>query len=228
MADQTIAISGTKLEGTKGFPMNFVNRMFIDTDPKINEVGDVDLSDLTTGKWAYLGSGINTITPGSNETTTNDAYYDGGGFTDTDVTGKQITFAFSGNRKLGNPAQDYVASKFYGIGTSVKTRVIWVNNGHAVISAATLTAIVPTGGAANAKQTISFTISFNGQPRLAGGELTLTLTSTPTVYSANVDTSKKPTCDEVDLPIKIIDTATQSESASDSHTPSSGSDNGSH
>lgn len=188
MADQTVVLPGTELD-SKGFPVNTVNRLFIDTSAKINEVGDVDLSDLTTGTWAQLAAGITTITPSSNETTSNDQYYDGDGFTDTDVTGKQFQLALSGNRKTGNPGQEYIVSKQYAIGSAVKTRVIWVNNGQPVVAQATLSAIVTTGGAANAKQTFSCTVNFDGKPRAVNGQLTMSLTSTPTVYSAAVDTS---------------------------------------
>lgn len=190
-AAQTKFVPGTKADNS-GFPENFVNRIFIDTKPVLDDAGDVDLNDVTTGSWAWVASGINTQTPSANETTTNDAYYDGGGFTETDVTGKQIQLAVSGNRKVGDPAQDYVENLFFKFGTAVKTRVIWIKNNTPIISACTISNIVPTGGAANAKQTFSFNIDFNGRPKIFNGQLTLTATSTKKVYSASVDTSTPP------------------------------------
>lgn len=193
MADtnQTKFMPGTKADAN-GFPENFVNRIFVDTKPSVDETGDVDLDDVTTGSWAWLAAGITSVTPSANETTTNDAYYDGGGFTETDVTGKQVQLAISGNRKVGDPAQDYVSEMFWKFSNAVKTRVIWINNGHPVIAKATITAVVPTGGNANAKQTFSFTIAFNGRPKELNGQLTMAATAKPAIYTATVDTQKQP------------------------------------
>lgn len=193
MADkvQTKFMPGTANDAN-GFPENYVNNIFVDIDPKVDSTGDVDLNDVTTGKWAWLAGGINTVTPSANETTANDAYYDGGGFTETEVTGKQVQLAVSGNRKVGDPAQDFVAGKFWQFGNAVKTRVIWIENGVPVVAKATLTNVVPTGGAANAKQTFSFTIAFNGRPKIPEGQLKMTLTTEATIYSADVDSSVKP------------------------------------
>lgn len=203
MADkvQTKFMPGTANDGN-GFPENYVNNIFVDINPAVGTNGDVDLNDLTSGKWAWLAGGINTVTPSPNETIANDAYYDGGGFTETEVTGKQVQLAVSGNRKVGDPAQDFVAGKFWQFGNAVKTRVIWIENGVPVVAKATLTNVVPTGGAANAKQTFSFTIAFNGRPKIPEGQLKMTLTTEATIYSADVDSSVKP--DQSNSVIKAI------------------------
>ncbi|TDM89056.1 phage capsid protein [Lactobacillus crispatus] len=209
---------GTKADNT-GFPENFVNRIFIDTKPNVDNAGDVDLDDVTNGSWAWVASGITSQTPSANETTTNDAYYDGGGFTDTDVTGKQIQIAISGNRKVGDPAQDFVEKLFFKFGTSVKTRVIWIKNNLPIIARCTISNIVPTGGNANAKQTFSFNIAFNGRPKIFNGQLTMTATSVAKIYSASVDSSKKAANDDDLVPAVIKEEADA--------TASSGSDTGS-
>lgn len=209
MADkvQTKFMPGTANDAN-GFPENYVNNIFVDIDPKVDSTtGDVDLNDVTTGKWAWLAGGINTVTPSANETTTNDAYYDGGGFTETDVTGKQVQLAVSGNRKVGDPAQDFVAGKFWQFGNAVKTRVIWIENGVPVVAKATLTNVVPTGGAANAKQTFSFTIAFNGRPKIPAGQLKMTLTSETNIYAAEVDTTVQPTDDGTAAKAVVINDA---------------------
>ena len=142
------------------FTMNYKNKFEIDTAGKQDPSGD-----LASSKWALLAAGISGVTPAANETDDNTAYYDGGGFTDTDVTGKRITLAFTGHRVVGDAAQDFVASKFLSVGQNLKTLGRWTDaNGNVVVSNVTLTAIVPTGGNANAKQTFSFTMSFNGKP----------------------------------------------------------------
>lgn len=215
MADkvQTKFMPGTANDAN-GFPENYVNNIFVDIDPKPDSTtGDVDLNDVTTGKWAWLAGGINTVTPSANETTTNDAYYDGGGFTETDVTGKQVQLAVSGNRKVGDPAQDFVAGKFWQFGNAVKTRVIWIENGVPVVAKATLTNVVPTGGAANAKQTFSFTIAFNGRPKIPAGQLKMTLTSETNIYAAEVDTTVQPTDDGTAAKAVVIDDASDAPKA---------------
>lgn len=72
-------------------------------------------------------------------------------------------------------------------------RVIWVQNGQAIVSEATLTNIVATGGEASANQTFSCTIEFNGKPRTINGQLTLTENADQLgTYKATIDTSAKP------------------------------------
>lgn len=203
-AAQTKFMPGTKADNS-GFPENFVNRIFIDTKPVLDDAGDVDLNDVTTGSWAWVASGINTQTPSANETTTNDAYYDGGGFTETDVTGKQIQLAVSGNRKVGDPAQDYVDKLFFKFGSAVKTRVIWIKNNLPIIAQCTISNIVPTGGQSNQKQTFSFNIDFNGRPKIFNGQLTMTATSTAKIYSASVDSTKKAANDDDLVPAVVVE-----------------------
>ena len=97
---------------------------------------------------------------------------------------------------------------FFKFGTAVKTRVIWIKNNTPIISACTISNIVPTGGAANAKQTFSFNIDFNGRPKIFNGQLTLTATSNKKVYSATVDTSTPPKEDGKLVDAKIVEEAT--------------------
>lgn len=183
---ETQQIPGTELD-TKGAPLNVVNKLFIDI------YGYTTLNDLETGNWGRLATKIQTITPSANETTNNNSYYDGEGFGSTEVTGKRYQLACSGQRYVGNPAQDYIASKQFAIGQALHCRVIWVQNGQAIVSEATLTNIVATGGEASANQTFSCTIEFNGKPRTINGQLTLTENADqPWTYKANVDPDATP------------------------------------
>ncbi|MDN6256445.1 MAG: capsid protein [Tetragenococcus halophilus] len=139
--------------------LNFKNKLEIDVSGK-SSLADVEDTDMEV-----LAAGISEITPASDDTTDATPYWDGEGFTDTEVTGKNITFAITGNRVFGDPAQDYVASKFLDIGDALRTVTRWTDpKGNKVEAVATLTAIVPFGGAANAKQTFSFTLALNGKP----------------------------------------------------------------
>lgn len=205
---ETQQLPGTELD-TKGAPLNVVNKLFIDI------YGYTTLNDLETGNWARLATKIQTITPSANETTNNNSYYDGEGFGSTEVTGKRYQLACSGQRYVGNPAQDYIASKQFAIGQALHCRVIWVQNGQAIVSEATLTNIVATGGEASANQTFSCTIEFNGKPRTVNGQLTLTENTDENhdhswTYQAHVDTnvqpstSTEPATPQPEKPLSII------------------------
>lgn len=187
MATNLVQIKGTELP-TDGAALNVANRLYIDTTDN-----DEDLTDITTGKWAWLARGISEITPSWQEKTQKTAYYDGDGHDDTEVTGKSLQLAVKGVRYLGDAAQDYIDSKQYAIGSAAKTRVLWINNGMPVVSKCTLTAITPTGGAADAQQNFSLTIAFDGAPKTTSGKLTLTETDKTRIFTATVDDTQPAT-----------------------------------
>lgn len=146
-------------------PENWVNKFEIDLkggqDPKL---------DAANADWALISQGILTATPTANETDDTQAFWNDKGFSETDATGKRVTFAITGQRVVGDPAQDYIAARFLAIGNALRTLVRWTDqNGEVIISNVTLTAIVPFGGNANARQTFSFTLSLNGVPVLSSG-----------------------------------------------------------
>lgn len=146
--------------GKTHFELNFKNTLEID----INGGTDLD-SDKANASWAKLSRGISTITPSAADKTDATPYWDGEGFSDTEVTGKNITFALSGHRVMGDPAQDYVASHFLDIGDKLRTLARWTDPaGNVVESVATMTSIVPFGGASDVKQTFSFTLALDGKP----------------------------------------------------------------
>lgn len=161
------------------FEQNYRNLLEIDTS------GQTDLSKDTIATWKALSEGITTITPSANDKTDETPYWAGQGATETDVTGKTLKFSVAGHRKEGDPAQDYVAGLFLKTGEQVKTLVRWTDaQGNAIEMVGTITAIVPFGGAANAKETFSFTISANGQPKAIPA-------STSTVISGSTTTPSK-------------------------------------
>lgn len=182
--------------GKTHFDLNFKNLLEIDIN------GGTDLtSDKENANWAKLLRGISTITPSAADKTDATPYWDGEGFSDTEVTGKNITFALSGHRVMGDPAQDYVASHFLDIGDKLRTLARWTDPaGNVVESVATLTSIVPFGGAADVKQTFSFTLALDGkpvytpastQPTGTTGETTSSAASQPTETASSA--SSQPT-----------------------------------
>nr|DAU65001.1 MAG TPA: tail tube protein [Caudoviricetes sp.] len=146
---------------SKEFLLNFKNKVEIDV------AGNKSLDAIESADFALLAAGISNITPAAADTTDATPYYDGEGFTESEVTGKNITFAISGHRVFGDKAQDFVAKHFLSIGDKLRTLARWTDaKGNKVQAVVTMTSIVPFGGAANAKQTFSFTLAFNGKPVL--------------------------------------------------------------
>lgn len=141
-------------------PMNYETTISIDI------LGHKSLDDVEKANWAKLWEGISSITPAAGDTQTSNSYWSDQGLTTTLVTGKKITFSISGNRVIGDPAQDYIASKFWDIGDSLDTLMKWDSpEGTSIAAKATLTTIVPFGGNANASPTFSFQLAINGQPK---------------------------------------------------------------
>lgn len=145
--------------------LNLKNKLEIDVS------GNSDLEEVEDDNMEVLAAGINSITPAAADTTDETAYWDGEGFTESEVTGKNVTFALAGHRVIGDPAQDYVAENFLSIGDKLRTVARWTDPaGNVVEAVATLTSIVPFGGNANEKQTFSFTLALNGKPKYTPAE----------------------------------------------------------
>ncbi len=165
-----MAINTTKVANSEpvsdGFLLNSTNQYYIDV------TGGDKLDDISDAKWARLAKGIASVTPAGNETTNNDAYYDGGAYGSNDITGKRPQWSFSGHRVYGDKAQDFVASKEFAVGEALKTRMLWVNStGEMIVAHVTIMTIVASGGNANAKQTFSFVLGMNGEPVIPNGKL---------------------------------------------------------
>lgn len=137
-----------------GFALNYTNVHAIDITP--------NAADHT---WAYIGQGIQSITPSPNETVDTTYYYNGGGQASSDTTGVDATVSFSGHRYYGDPAQDYIAALDYIFGEARKTYYRHVApDGRVLEGPCSITNIVNGGGDANGKGTFSFDIKWDGVP----------------------------------------------------------------
>lgn len=145
-------------------PENWVNKFELDTNL------DQDPNNITNAKWVVLGQGITSITPSSSDTATKDSYWSDKGWQSTTITGKNITFAVKGDRVVGDPAQDFVASLQFKMGDAVRTLMRWTDqSNNVIIAAVTIQKVQTMGGNANAQQTFSFEMDINGQPVLQAG-----------------------------------------------------------
>lgn len=126
-----------------GFALNYQHVVEVDTTPN---------GDKRT--WAWVGPGISNISKDNSESTSEDAYYNGGGNTETDVTGVNAKYSVEGHRLIGDPFQDYVASIEDGIGAARKTRYrVTDPTGKCIEAPCTVLDIAANGpnGAANEK-----------------------------------------------------------------------------
>ncbi|MFC0271128.1 phage tail tube protein [Metabacillus herbersteinensis] len=129
-------------------------------DFKINTV-----PGTTPGTLAAIAAGITNVEPSPNEELSQDKYLDGDGYGETDVIGAQIVLAFTGHRKYGDVAQDFIFSKMLELGASRRTNFEWTEPGGGKFAGpCTIANISGPSGAAGAKGEISFEIHFNGKP----------------------------------------------------------------
>ena len=141
----------------KGFPLNYKNQHEINTTP--------EMTDEEQAEWAPIAAGISNIEPNFEDESDDTAYYDGEGFGSEDVTGVKASVTYSGHRKYGDAAQDFVASLALEVGEKRKTQLRWTQpDGRTIVGPVTISGIKGTGGDANAKGDFEFTATFNGKP----------------------------------------------------------------
>lgn len=123
------------------------------------------VDELQAPVYAVIAAGISSADPTPNEELTQDKYMDGDGYGETDVIAAQLTIAFSGHRKYGDAAQDFIYSKLLELGTARRTTFRWtLPDGGKFEGPATIANITGPSGEAGAKGEISFEIHFNGKP----------------------------------------------------------------
>lgn len=132
------------------------------------------LFEIQTGEdeWSRLGAGLSSVEPSANDELAQDVYLDGEGLGETDVIGAQLILAFSGHRKYGDPAQDYIFGKMMELGPGRRTELRWtLPNGDMLEGPVTIANISGPSGDAGGKGEIEFELHFNGTPEYtpAGG-----------------------------------------------------------
>jgi len=128
---------------------------------------EIDTNPGGTANWVRLGAGIESATPALNETLVQRGYLDGNGGQSTRTTGFQLVYTFSGERRPGDTAQDYIYNKMLELGDNRMTQFRATDAGGAVITGpCSIANITPPGGYANDISAFSFEIHFNGKPTL--------------------------------------------------------------
>lgn len=191
MVVNTKEIKGTGPQET-GYPEQHQDYLFIDIAPQVGKSGQADIKDASGSTWVWVSGGISNIDEARNDTTDNTAYMDGHGFTSHDVTGSDVSYSISGNRKMGDAFQEYLRSIADSHGTYRNTRMIYVDadKTHTIIAQCTISNPKLNGAAANAKKALSFTLQRNNAPREIDGVLTMQASAEdPYVFTASVATS---------------------------------------
>lgn len=134
-----------------------------------NEVKcELDISEAphTSPVWGDMGVMFKNVAPTLNEVLYQATYLSSGGWGSTEVTGGQYTVTFTGDRKNGDPVNDYIFSKEvqFAFGEARKTKMRLVRGKDAIVWDVTLANITDAGGDANQPNAVTLTVHGNGKP----------------------------------------------------------------
>ncbi len=138
---------------TLDFAPNYAHTFEIDITPE---------SDKRT--WASALVGITECVPSPDETVSEDTYYNDLGDTDSSVDAVKVSIGFTGHRKYGDPAQDFIQSRALLTKKKRKTNYRWVHpDGTVYEGVLTMADLVPGSamGEATAKGEFTWTAKLN-------------------------------------------------------------------
>lgn len=140
---------------------------------------EIDTNPGGTASWQRVGAGMDSVDVSNNDKVEQEGFLDGNGGDTSTVTGFQHILAFSGKRRTGDPAQDWIMTKMFSIGDSRVTQCRSTGpDGTVITGPCTLANISPPSGDANGQQTFSFEIHMNGKPTKTDPQAVTALTST--------------------------------------------------
>ncbi len=125
--------------------------------------------DAEQATFAELSDGIDNLSEALNEVVQQYFFMSGQGFATNEVTGMAPAVTLTGRRIIGDPAQDYIFSKKYALGSERKTkfRLTFLNseNKKEILECeVTICNMQEWSGATTDHSAISFEIRFNGKP----------------------------------------------------------------
>jgi hypothetical protein len=123
-------------------------------------------SGSTEGTWTYakLCKGIESMELSTNEQNQQFFFLCGEGFAANETTGAAPQLTCSGRRIVGDPAQDYIASKQFSLGADRKTSAKVIAEGKQIICDATIGDLATFGGQTTDVNQFNVTLYFNGKP----------------------------------------------------------------
>ncbi|ATE84841.1 Ig-like virion protein [Oenococcus phage vB_OeS_unk162] len=128
-----------------------------------NEYSDGFYAGDDNTKLYKAAGGIATATAANTDTNTTYSYMDEGGGAESDLTQKEMAFTLAGNRKAGDPFQEWVRSKLATMDNDCYFIQI-EPDGSQIEGTAKISAITHGGGDANARQTFSVTLTWDNIP----------------------------------------------------------------
>lgn len=137
-------------------------------------IAEVDGTEQPTGAdWLPLAKWITDIDDDTTEDTETNAYYDGDGTPENEVTAVAIGYAFSGTHDKADPAQALIASlkTKTGEGRQVWHKVIEAGGEKEYVGLAVVTDIVAGGGPAEGYESFSCNITYKEIPEYQNAAL---------------------------------------------------------
>lgn len=118
-------------------------------------------------EWLELAKWVTEVSDDTDETTTDEAYYDGDGTTETTVTAVKIAWTFTGTYDAEDKAQALIASlkNKTGDGRKCWHKVVESNKKKQYVGVATATEIKAGSGAAGDFEAFGCKLSYNSIPK---------------------------------------------------------------
>lgn len=150
------------------FPLNYEINLEIDTTPT-----------GATRTYVRVAEGITTCELSENSEVDQKTYYDDEGFKTSAKLGGQFTLSISGDRCVGDAAQDYLVSTFGKYGDEAKSNIrLTAADGAQKSGSCTITTVTDGGGDAAALASFACEIHFNGKPSMLPRSAAPALTAT--------------------------------------------------
>lgn len=128
---------------------------------KINTAGRVTTDPLTM----VVVKDLETFSPSIEANTEEWFPMDQAGWARAAVTGKKLTFSFTGKRNYGDPGNDYVASLILATGQGVESQLEWeLPNGDKLTMDCVINITTPAGGDSTSIDTLEFDVLSDGLP----------------------------------------------------------------
>lgn len=127
---------------------------------------DTSESPHTTPVWADMGVFTKNVAQSLNEVLYQANYYSDKGWGSSEVTGGQFTITLTGDKKIGDPACDFIFDKErqYSFGDARKSKIRIRRGNDAILWGVTLANITDALGDANQPNAVTVTIHSNGAP----------------------------------------------------------------